>query len=49
MKQDQQLTITSDPGLMQKLLDFTPGGSSGEDSAHHSLLSVWTCQNTPYM
>jgi len=49
MKQDQQLTTTSDPGLMQKLLDFTPGGSSGEDSAHHSLLSVWTCQNTPYM
>jgi len=33
MKQDQQLTTTSDRGLLQKLLDFRPGGSSEEDSS----------------
>jgi hypothetical protein len=49
MKQVQQLTTTSDPGLLQKLLDFRPSGSGGEVSAHYSLLSVWTCQNTLYI
>jgi hypothetical protein len=39
MKQDQQLT-TNDQGLLQKILDFKLGGSSGEVSACSSLLSV---------